>query len=174
MENIIKNWSTKHWTFQIEKDGVVLDESTVKVNKRPSLSLSVIEYSFKGKTNWFTGKKTWEPFVVVYEELEEKEVPKLWEWLNSNFDDSTGFVAFNKSNGILKLIDEAGIPIETWSIKGLCPTSVNFCGEICCNDDSVIPMQIEMTFVFDSASNISNHTTRPTRPEKKQLSMKWN
>lgn len=105
----------------------------VKTAGRPNLSVEETEVNFLNAKTWIPGKASWESLTVTYIDVATADVAPLFNWLASvyNFTDpinlEMGAVRADYScTAILKLWDGCGNLMETWEMKDVWPTAINF------------------------------------------------
>lgn len=105
----------------------------VKVASRPNLSVEETEVNFLNAKTWIPGKASWESMTVTYIDVASQEAAPLFNWLASvyNFTDPINLEqGANRDDyactAILKLWDGCGNLMETWEMKDVWPTAINF------------------------------------------------
>jgi hypothetical protein len=105
----------------------------VKVASRPSLSVEETELNHLNAKTWIPGKASWESMTVTYIDVAAQEQLALFNWLASvyNFTDPINLEMGSNRNdysctAILKLWDGCGNIMETWEMKDVWPTAINF------------------------------------------------
>lgn len=132
----------------------------VKLAARPSLSVEETELNFLNAKTWIPGKASWETMTVTYIDVATADSAPLFNWLASvyNFTDPVNLGmgssrADYTATAILKLWDGCGGLLETWTMKDVWPTSINF-GELdyASSDEATI----ELTLRYSNVSYVSN------------------
>lgn len=105
----------------------------VKTASRPNLSIEEVEVNFLNAKTWIPGKASWETMTVTYVDVATADVAPLFSWLASvyNFTDPINLEmgssrADYTATAVLKLWDGCGALIETWEMKDVWPTAINF------------------------------------------------
>ena len=105
----------------------------VKVAARPNLSVEETEVNFLNAKTWIPGKASWESITVTYIDVATRDNLPLFNWLASvyNFTDPVNLEMGSNRNdysctAILKLWDGCGNLMETWELKDVWPTSIDF------------------------------------------------
>lgn len=105
----------------------------VKLAARPNLSIEETEVNFLNAKTWIPGKAAWETITVTYIDVATEDVRPLFRWLASVYDFtdpvqlSQGSMREDYSaTAVIKLYDGCGNSLETWTLKDVWPTGVNF------------------------------------------------
>jgi hypothetical protein len=105
----------------------------VKVAARPNLSVEETEVNFLNAKTWIPGKASWESITVTYIDVATQDNLPLFNWLASvyNFTDPVNLpMGANRNDyactAVLKLWDGCGNLMETWELKDVWPTSIDF------------------------------------------------
>lgn len=105
----------------------------VKTAGRPNLSVEETEVNFLNAKTWIPGKASWESLTVTYIDVATADVAPLFNWLASvyNFTDPINLeMGATREDytctAILKLWDGCGSLMETWEMKDVWPTAINF------------------------------------------------
>lgn len=105
----------------------------VKTAGRPNLSIEETEVNFLNAKTWIPGKASWESLTVTYIDVATAEVAPLFNWLASvyNFTDpinlQMGAVRADYTcTAVLKLWDGCGALMESWEMRDVWPTAINF------------------------------------------------
>ncbi len=105
----------------------------IKLAARPNLAIEETEVNFLNARTYIPGKATWEQITVTYVDVATADAKPLFDWLASvyNFTDPVNLQmgavrADYSATGLLKLWDGCGNIVESWELKDLWPTSINF------------------------------------------------
>jgi len=105
----------------------------VKVASRPNMSVEEVEVNFLNAKTWIPGKAAWETMTVTYIDVATADAKPLFDWLASvyNFTDPVNLQMGSKrsdytATALLKMWDGCGQLLETWEMKDVWPTSINF------------------------------------------------
>tara|TARA_Y100000034_G_C6835091_1_gene377294 strand:- start:459 stop:1052 length:594 start_codon:yes stop_codon:yes gene_type:complete len=105
----------------------------VKLAARPSLSIEETEVNFLNAKTWIPGKAAWETITVTYIDVATTEAAPLFRWLASvyNFTDPINLQQGSirddyAATAVIKLWDGCGTLLETWEMRDVWPTAVNF------------------------------------------------
>ena len=105
----------------------------VKVAARPSLSIEETEVNFLNAKTWIPGKASWETITVTYIDVATADAAPLFTWLASvyNFTDPINLGMGSSrddyaATAVVKLWDGCGSLLETWEMRDMWPTAVNF------------------------------------------------
>lgn len=105
----------------------------IKLAARPNLSIEETEVNFLNAKTWIPGKAAWETITVTYIDVATNEARPLFRWLASVYDftDPIGLKQGStrqdySATAVIKLYDGCGISLETWTLKNVWPTGVNF------------------------------------------------
>jgi hypothetical protein len=132
----------------------------VKVAARPNLNVDETEINFLNATTWIPGKARWETMSVTYIDVATAEMASLYNWLASvyNFTDPINLQMGSQrkdytATGVLKLWDGCGQLLETWTMRDVWPTNVNF-GEL--DYSSSDEVTIELTLRYSDVKYVNN------------------
>jgi hypothetical protein len=126
------------WTFEIKEicNGGTVPKHFVKLASRPNISIEETEINYLNAKTWIPGKATWETITVTYYDVANEDNSKLYSWLASVYDFSNPVScgqAKNRSSysgtGTITLYDGCGVRLETWTLRDVWPTAINF-GEL--------------------------------------------
>jgi hypothetical protein len=124
----------------------------VKVAARPNLNVEEVEVNFLNATTWIPGKAKWETMTVTYIDVATAEMASLYNWLASvyNFTDPIQLQMGSQrkdytATGILKLWDGCGQLLETWTMKDVWPTNVNF-GELDYSSSEEVTIELTLRY----------------------------
>lgn len=127
----------------------------VKLAARPNLSIEETEVNFLNAKTWIPGKAAWETITVTYIDVATVEAKPLFDWLASVYD-FTDRVNLKQGSqradyaatGVIKLWDGCGSLLETWELKDVWPTSVNF-GDLdySSSDEAIIELTLRYSDV---------------------------
>ena len=105
----------------------------VKVASRPNLAIEETEVNFLNAKTWIPGKASWESLTVTYIDVASQDTKPLYDWLasNYNFTDPVNLQMGPtrrdySATAVLKLWDGCGQILETWTMKDVWPTGINF------------------------------------------------
>ena len=140
----------------------------VKVAARPSLSIEETEVNFLNAKTWIPGKASWETITVTYIDVSTSEAAPLFRWLASvyNFTDpinlEMGATRENYSaTAVVKLWDGCGALIETWTMRDVWPTAVNFGDLDYANSEEAT---IELTLRYSDVTYVPECPNFPINP----------
>lgn len=122
------------FTFEVEDicGGRSVPKHFVKVAARPSLSIEETQIDYLHGRTWIAGKATWETINVTYYDVADTDMGALFSWLASIYDFTDpinlkmGSRADYAAKAIIKLWDGCGGLIETWTLKNVWPTAIDF------------------------------------------------
>lgn len=132
------------WTFVVEKicGSLSVPESLVKLASRPNLTIDETEINFLNAKDWIPGKGYWNTLNVTYIDAIKKSLgsgasslSSLYTWIASVYDfREKGATQLNNGSrrrdyaaeGVLRLYDGCGSTLETWVLKNMWPTEVNW------------------------------------------------
>lgn len=105
----------------------------VKVASRPNLSVEEVEVNFLNAKTWIPGKASWETMTVTYIDVATADAAPLYSWLASvyNFTDPIQLEMGSQradytATAVLKMWDGCGQLLESWEMKDVWPTAINF------------------------------------------------
>jgi hypothetical protein len=105
----------------------------VKIASRPNLSIEETEVNFLNAKTWIPGKAAWETITVTYIDVATAEAAPLFRWLASVYDFTDpinlrmGSIRNDyAATAVIKLWDGCGSLLESWTLKDVWPTAVNF------------------------------------------------
>jgi len=105
----------------------------VKMAARPNLSIEETEVNFLNAKTWIPGKAAWETITVTYIDVATLDSKPLFDWLASVYDftDILGLKMGSSrqdyaARAVIKMWDGCGAAIESWELKDVWPTSINF------------------------------------------------
>jgi hypothetical protein len=105
----------------------------VKLAARPNLAIEETEINFLNAKTWIPGKASWETITVTYIDVASSEAAPLFRWLASVYDFTDPINLHQGSQrldyaatAVIKMWDGCGSLLETWTLKDVWPTSVNF------------------------------------------------
>lgn len=105
----------------------------VKLAARPNLSIEETEVNFLNAKTWIPGKAAWETITVTYIDVASADAAPLFRWLASVYDFTDPINlrmgsqrADYSATAVIKMWDGCGSLLETWELKDVWPTSVNF------------------------------------------------
>jgi hypothetical protein len=123
------------YTFELEDIclGGSVPRHYVKLAARPNLSIEETEINFLNAKTWIPGKAAWETITVTYIDVADSFNNQLYTWLASVYDftDPIELKMGSQKNdyaakAIIKLWDGCGAELESWELKDVWPTNVNF------------------------------------------------
>ncbi len=125
------------YTFEIfgfcDNEKNVVPEHFVKTASRPNLAIEETEINHLNAKTWIPGKASWETITVTYIDVASSEMAPLFNWLASvyNFTDPINLEQGSQrgdytATGILKMWDGCGQLLETWTIRDVWPSAINF------------------------------------------------
>ena len=152
------------WTFSLKPycQDTFIPEAFVKVANRPSLTIEETEINYLHGKMWIPGKGTWEQLTVTYYDIGNTQgIANLYSWLAGIYD-FTNPTQLNQGSrkgdagnsgyagtGTLKLFDGCGVTMETWTLEGVWPASINF-GDL--DYSSSEEVTVELTLRFHNAT----------------------
>ena len=124
------------WTFEIvgwcRNETNLVPEHFVKVTSRPNLSVEELEVNHLNAKTWIPGKASWETITVTYIDVAHITQMPLWNWLATvyDFSDPVNLTQGEKrdwdATGVLNMYDGCGVLLETWQLRHMWPTAINF------------------------------------------------
>jgi hypothetical protein len=130
------------WTFDVTWNKQQIPSAFVKVANRPSLTIEETEINYLHGKMWIPGKGSWETLSVTYYDIGgagAAGMKGLWDWLASvyNFTDPNSLSQTSRRGndgneagwaavGLLTMYDGTGETMETWKLKNLWPSAINF------------------------------------------------
>jgi len=153
------------FTFEIKEvcGGNDVPPDFVKIAARPSLSIEETQIDFLNGRTWIPGKGFWETITVTYNDVAVTDMQPLYNWLNSiyEFGGDQAHVSLrqgsrrsdNVATGIVKLWDGCGTLIETWTLRNMFPTGVNW-NDLNYGDTEIAT--IDLTLRYSDVSFVSN------------------
>lgn len=124
----------------------------VKVASRPSLGIEEQEINFLNAKTWIPGKAAWETMTVTYIDVSSFEMSPLFSWLASvyNFTDPIQLEMGSQrqdytATAVLKLWDGCGFLLETWTLKDVWPTAINF-GDLDYSSSEDVTIELTMRY----------------------------
>jgi len=154
------------WTFVVENVcGDSVPEHFVKLAARPNISIEETEINFLNAKTWIPGKGTWETITVTYYDVATGDNAALWRWLANVYDftDPTNLPQASARGGAgnngfsgtgqLRLFDGCGTLLETWTMKGMWPTAINF-GDLDYSNSE--ECTVELTLRYDEVQYRNN------------------
>lgn len=140
----------------------------VKVAARPSLSIEETEVNFLNAKTWIPGKASWETITVTYIDVATAEAAPLFTWLASvyNFTDPVQLGMGSTrddyaATAVVKLWDGCGSLLETWEMRDVWPTAVNFGDLDYSNSEEAT---IELTLRYSDVTYIPECPAFPINP----------
>lgn len=136
--------------------------SYVKVANRPQLDLDELEIQFLNASTWIPGKGRWQPLNITYIDTSGSDMQGLYDWIASVYD-FQGYASGSSTSGsnlkqteragwsataVINMYDGCGTTIETWTLFGCFPQSVNF-GDL--DYGSPDECTIDLTIRYDKA-----------------------
>jgi len=152
------------WTFDVQWNNQIVPSAFVKVASRPNLTIEETEINYLHGKMWIPGKGSWESITVTYYDIGGAGaggMQTLWNWLASvyNFTDPNSLSQTSRRGndgaeggwaaiGTLSMYDGTGATMETWELKNMWPTAVNF-GDL--DYSSSEEASLELTLRFSEA-----------------------
>ena len=142
------------FTFELEDicGAQKVQRSYVKVAARPNLEVEEVEVNFLNAKTWIPGKASWQTMTVTYIDVATLEVAPLFNWLASvyNFTNPVTLEMGSQrsdytATAILKLWDGCGNLMETWTMKDVWPTGINF-GELDYSSSEECTIELTMRY----------------------------
>lgn len=143
------------WTFELfgfcanEKN--VVPEHFVNVASRPNLSIEETEINHLNAKTWIPGKASWETITVTYLDVAHQEMQSLWNWLATVYD-FTDPIRLRQgerrdwnATGILSMYDGCGVLLETWEMKRVFPTAINF-GDLDYSSSDIATIELTLRY----------------------------
>jgi len=138
------------WVLGIDRRD--LDAFTAKSWARPSFQLETITIDYINDKRFLAGKMTPQTITLtLYDPIAPSEAQKVQEWLDLHHEQITGrqgYAQIYKKELFLKMLDPAGVVVETWQLQGTFITSVNYGTLDYATND---PMTVELTLQYDKA-----------------------
>ena len=140
------------WTFQVDN---ALDAWYVRMAGRPNLTIEELELNFRNERVYISGKPTWETITITVVDVQQNDA--LHTWFTNVYDYNTGLTGAAtmgdpasqyKKTGILRMFDGGGSVIETWTLSGLWPQTINW-GDLDYSSNET--QDIEVTMRYDGA-----------------------
>ena len=139
----------------------------VKVANRPQLDIDELELQFLNASTWIPGKGRWQPLNITYIDTANSgggnsttggntaSMQGFYDWIASVYD-FQGYATSDNlkqteragwaATAIINMYDGCGSIVETWSLSGVWPQSVNF-GDL--DYGSPDECTIDLTIRFD-------------------------
>lgn len=152
------------WTFDVQWNNQQVPSAFVKVASRPNLTIEETEINYLHGKMWIPGKGSWESITVTYYDIGgagASGMQTLWNWLASvyNFTNPNSLSQTSRRGndgtdggwaavGTLTMYDGTGATMETWQLKNMWPTAVNF-GDL--DYSSSEEASLELTLRFSEA-----------------------
>lgn len=143
------------WTFEVfgfcDNQKNVVPESFVTMSSRPNLTIEETEINHLNAKTWIPGKSSWETITVTYLDVAHNEMKSLWTWLATVYDftDPVGLKQGTKrdwdATGVLTMYDGCGTIIETWEMKHMFPTAVNF-GDLDYSSNDISTIELTLRY----------------------------
>ena len=134
----------------------------VKLAARPSLTVEETEINFLNAKTWIPGKASWETITVTYIDVASNEMQNLYSWLASVYDFTDPIQLSMGSQrqdysavATIKMWDGCGQLIDTWILRDVWPTAINF-GELAYDNSE--NAEIELTLRY---SDVKYESTCP-------------
>jgi len=150
------------WTLQLSPNcGGTIPEAFVKVAARPSLTIDEQEINYLHGKMWIPGKGTWETMSVTYYDIGNAGpgMTALFSWLASVYQFTNPTTLYQASTsagyactGVLTMYDGVGAAMETWTMRKMWPTAVNF-GEL--DYSNTEPATIDLTLRYSEVQYTS-------------------
>jgi len=153
------------WTFDVQWNNKSVPSAFVKVASRPNLTIEETEINYLHGKMWIPGKGSWETITVTYYDIGgagASGMQTLWDWLASvyNFTDPNSLQQTSRRGndgtqagwaalGTLTMYDGTGETMETWKLRNMWPSAVNF-GDL--DYSSSEEAALELTLRFSEAS----------------------
>ena len=151
------------WTFSITTDSYGdISAKYVKIAARPSLKIETTEVNFLNSKIWVPGKGEWDDLTVTYNDVvggsASSDMSNLYSWLAAVYDfssyasvssqDQASMNTDYTGDGTLTMLDGCGNTLESWQIKDMWPTTINF-GDLDYNSSDIA--EISLTFKYARA-----------------------
>lgn len=124
------------WTFEMfgfcNNQKNTVPEHFVKVAARPNLEVEETEINHLNARDWIPGKATWQTITVTYLDVANQEMSSLWNWLATIYDFTNPITLWQgerrdwNSTAVLSMYDGCGTLLETWQLKKVFPTGIDF------------------------------------------------
>jgi hypothetical protein len=105
----------------------------VKVAARPNLEIEETEINFLNAKTWIPGKASWQTMSVTYLDVATADAAPLYTWLASVYNFTNPITLSQGSRrsdytatAILRMFDGCGQLIDTWIMKDVWPTGIDF------------------------------------------------
>lgn len=124
------------YTFEIfgfcNNEKNVVPEHFVNVAARPNLSIEETQIDHLNARTWIPAKAYWETITVTYLDVAHIEMRPLWNWMATLYDftDPVNLKQGERrdwaATGVVSMFDACGTLLETWEMRNMFPTSINF------------------------------------------------
>ena len=131
------------WTFEVQWNGKKVGKNFVKLASRPNLTVEETEINYLHGKMYIPGKASWETITVTYYDVARSVgngMTDLYSWLASiyNFQDQGSKMMQQTTiqgdgnnggwagKGTLLMYDGCGTELESWELRGVWPSAVNF------------------------------------------------
>jgi hypothetical protein len=143
------------WTFELfgfcanEKNTV--PEHFVNVASRPNLEIEETEINHLNAKTWIPGKASWQTITVTYLDVAHQEMQSLWNWLATVYDFTDpiklrmGERRDWDATGVLSMYDGCGVLLETWEMKRVFPTGINF-GDLDYSSSDIATIELTLRY----------------------------
>lgn len=145
----------KHrFTFELQDicGNKSVPSSYVKTAARPHLEIDEVELNYLNAKTWIPGKASWQTMTVTYIDVASIDVGPLFSWLASvyNFTDPNTLQMGSRrsdytATAVLKMWDGCGSLLETWQMKDVWPTSIDF-GEVSYDSSDLAEISLTMRY----------------------------
>ena len=150
------------FTFELEDicGSQKVPKHYVKVASRPNLSVEETEINFLNAKTWIPGKASWETMTVTYIDVATQDAKPLFDWLASVYNFTNPVTLEQGSSradytatAILKMWDGCGQLLETWTMKDVWPSGINF-GEVAYADSEECTIELTLRYSEVKYENI--------------------
>ena len=144
--------------FCIGKASRQVAPTYVKSASRPKINIDPVELNFLNETTYIPGKAKWGDINVTYLDVAGAQSTGLFSWLASVYDFTNECRNMGTKPkdyagvGHLTMLDGCGKPLETWILKNLWPTDVDF-GDLGYADSEV--SEISLTLKYSNVEYVS-------------------
>ncbi len=145
------------YTIEISTPLGLIPRHFVKAASRPQLEIDELEVQFLNASTWLPGKGRWQPLNITYIDVASSMMQPLYDWVASVYD----FQKYSQgadlpqterkgwdATATLSVYDGCGNELETWTLSGCFPQSINF-GDMAY--DSSDECTIDLTIRYDKA-----------------------
>lgn len=165
------------WTFEVQWNGQKVGKNFVKLASRPNLTIEETEINYLHGKMWIPGKASWETITVTYYDVARSQnngITQLYSWLASiyNFQDQgsdmmkqttiqgDGNNAGWAGKGTLVMYDGCGTELESWELRGVWPSAVNF-GDLDYSSSEEVTVELTLRYYQAIYKNLCGTNPQP-------------